>query len=182
MESFFPLWSPHSLALRASRSSPSSGLAGPGPEIKEKSAKLNNKDSLLFGRRCLVRRSEKTELARPRREQRKWKKAGERASGCSRKNAALSRLVTKQVLAPLARARKFAAKFETRDSKDFAEGRETQNRKRMRKISEIVRTRRKEKRAKNVLPLFANTKLANIPRETFLKVRPKWLGKLFGKH
>ena len=33
LESFFPLWSPHSLALRASRSSPSSGLAGPGPEI-----------------------------------------------------------------------------------------------------------------------------------------------------
>ena len=66
-ESFF---SPvvHALArapLRASRSSPSSGLAGPGPEIKEKSAKLKNKDLLLFGRRRLERRSEKTEIARP---------------------------------------------------------------------------------------------------------------------
>ena len=35
------------------------------PEIKEKSAKLKNKDLLLFGRRRLERRSEKTEMARP---------------------------------------------------------------------------------------------------------------------
>ena len=39
------------------------------------------------------------------------KKEGERASGGSRKNAALSRLVAKRVLARLARARKFVVKL-----------------------------------------------------------------------
>ena len=65
----------------------------------------------FFGRRRLKKHSEKTEIARPRREQRKRKKAGERASGGTRKSAALSRLVTKRELARLARARKFVAKF-----------------------------------------------------------------------
>jgi len=50
----------------------------------------------------LKKHSEKTEDARPKREQRKSKKAGERASGGTGKSAALSRLVTKRELARLA--------------------------------------------------------------------------------
>ena len=66
---------------------------------------------------CLKKHSEKTENARSKREERKRKKAGERASGGTRKSAAFSRLVTKHELARLARARKFVVKFWTRNSK-----------------------------------------------------------------
>ena len=55
----------------------------------------------------LKKRSEKTEDTGPKREQ--WKT--ERASSGTRKSAALSRLVAKRLLARLARARKFVAKF-----------------------------------------------------------------------
>ena len=59
----------------------------------------------------MKKHSEKTEDARPKREQRKREKAGERASGGTRKSAALSRLVSKGELARLARARKFVPKI-----------------------------------------------------------------------
>ena len=55
----------------------------------------------------MKKHSEKTEDARPKREQRKR----ERASSGTRKSAALSRLVAKRLLARLARARKFVTKF-----------------------------------------------------------------------
>ena len=49
----------------------------------------------FFGRKRLKKHSEKTEIARPRREQRRRKKAGERASGGPRKSTALSRRIFK---------------------------------------------------------------------------------------
>ena len=76
----------------------------------------------FFGRRRLKKHSEKTEDARPKREQRKREKARERASGGTRKSAALSRLVTKRELAHLSRAREFVAKFWTRKSKFSRKG------------------------------------------------------------
>ena len=67
----------------------------------------------------LKKHSEKTEDARPKREQRKR----ERASSGTRKSAALSRLVAKRLLARLARARKFVTKFLDEEGEVFAEGR-----------------------------------------------------------
>ena len=66
---------------------------------------------LFFGRKCLKKRSEKTEIARPKKERRKGEKTGERVSGGTRKSAALSRLFTKRGLARIARARKFVAQL-----------------------------------------------------------------------
>ena len=68
--------------------------------------------------------SEKTEDARPKREQRKR----ERASSGTRKSAALSRLVTKRVLARLARARNFG-QIVDEEGEVFAEGRSNHNQK-----------------------------------------------------
>ena len=64
--------------------------------------------AIFFGRMRLKKHSEKTEDARPKREQRRR----ERASSGTRKSAALSRLVAKRLLARLARARKFCSLFE----------------------------------------------------------------------
>ena len=71
----------------------------------------------------LKKHSEKTEDARPKREQRKR----ERASSGTRKSAALSRLVAKRLLARLARARKFVTKFLDEEGEVFAEGRSNHN-------------------------------------------------------
>ena len=69
----------------------------------------------------LKKHSEKTEDARPKREQRKR----ERASSGTRKSAALSRLV-KRLLARLARARNFGPILEE-EGEVFAEGRSNHN-------------------------------------------------------
>ena len=70
----------------------------------------------------LKKHSEKTEDARPKREQRKR----ERASSGTRKSAALSRLVTKRLLARLARARNFGQLLDEK-GEVFAEGRSNHN-------------------------------------------------------
>ena len=72
--------------------------------------------------------SEKTEDARPKREQRKR----ERASSGTRKSAALSRLVAKRLLARLARARKFVINFLNEEGEVFAEGKSNHTRKHVR--------------------------------------------------
>ena len=81
--------------------------------------------AFFFGRMRLKKHSEKTEDARPKREQRKR----ERASSGTRKSAALSRLVAKRLLARLARARKFVTKFLDEEGEVFADGRSNYSRK-----------------------------------------------------
>ena len=71
----------------------------------------------------MKKHSEKTEDARPKREQQKR----ERASSGTRKSAALSRLVAKRLLARLARAREFVTKFLDEEGEVFAEGRSNHN-------------------------------------------------------
>ena len=92
----------------------------------------------------MKKHSEKTEDARPKREQRKRKKARERASGGTRKSAALSRPVSKRELARLARARDFGTNFRRGSRKFSRTG--GGNRKLVRGFSAIVRTSTKRKR------------------------------------
>ena len=95
---------------------------------------------LLFGRMRLKTHSEKTEDARPKREQRKR----EGASSGTRKSAALSRLVSKRLLARLARARN-VGQIVDEEGEVFAEGIIFQkiNFQKLEKIESNIRVRRK---------------------------------------